>query len=125
MAIRVVDHLNIVTEKLEETRDFYVRVLKLKEGWRPAFASEGYWLYAGAHPVVHIQQAVHPVGPTEACALNHAAFTVEDIDTLLVSLKTNGVRVEETLVPGTAIRQAFFLDPNGVRLELSYDPAQG
>jgi catechol 2,3-dioxygenase-like lactoylglutathione lyase family enzyme len=122
MTIRVVDHLNIVTEKLEETRDFYVRVLKLKEGWRPPFESEGYWLYAGKHPVVHIQQATHPVGPTSACALNHAAFTVEDLDGLVASLRSNGVEVHETVVPGADIRQAFFEDPNGVRLELSFDP---
>lgn len=124
MSIQVVDHLNIVTEKLEETRDFYVNVLRLQEGWRPGFASKGYWLYAGARPVVHIQQAVRPVGPTEVCALNHAAFTVSDLDGLLDSLRAHDVEVQETLVPGTSVRQAFFLDPNGVRLELSYDPGE-
>jgi catechol 2,3-dioxygenase-like lactoylglutathione lyase family enzyme len=122
MSIRLVDHLNIVTEKLAETRDFYVKVLKLEVGWRPGFASEGYWLYAGERAVVHIQQAVHPVGPTEACALNHAAFIVDDFDGLVASLKAHGVAYDETCVPGSSVRQAFFLDPNGVRLELSDDP---
>lgn len=119
MTIRQVDHINVVTERLEETRAFYVEALGLTVGWRPPFQVEGYWLYAGRHPVVHIQQATVPVGGSAACALNHAAFTVEDLDALLARLEARGVPFTVRNVPGTRDRQAFFEDPNGVRLEFN------
>lgn len=122
MAIQAVDHINIVTHRLEETRDFFLRVMGLTEGFRPAFESEGYWFYAGDRAVVHIQQAARPVGPSEASALNHFAFRVTDFDGMLARLDRHGVAYEPMTVPGTAIRQAFLHDPNGVRLELSFIP---
>lgn len=117
MTIRLVDHINVVSERLEATRAFYVDVLGLAEGPRPPFASDGYWLYAGPRPVVHIQQATGPVGPSSACALNHAAFEVADFDGQIARLDAHGVAYDLTTVPGSGQRQAFFLDPNGVRLE--------
>lgn len=123
MSIRLVDHVNIVTEKLQETREFYVRVLGLTEGPRPPFTVEGYWFYAGDRAVVHIQQAVRPVGSSHVSALNHAAFDVDDMDALLRSLDAHGVTYREVTIQGptptTQIRQAFFDDPNGVRLEFN------
>ena len=123
MSIGLVHHLNIVTEKLEETRRFYVDALGLREGWRPPFSSVGYWFYAGEVPIVHIQQAEGPVTSSHVSALNHVAFEVDDLDSLLTRLSSHGVAYEERPIRGTPIRQAFFDDPNGVRLELSYTPA--
>jgi catechol 2,3-dioxygenase-like lactoylglutathione lyase family enzyme len=123
MSIRLVDHINIATPKLKETRDFFVEVLGLREGWRPPFEFEGYWLYAGERPVVHMQVANGPVGPSSASALNHFAFDVDDLDTLLARLDAHGVPYRAVDVPATRTRQAFLQDPNGVRLELNYRPA--
>jgi catechol 2,3-dioxygenase-like lactoylglutathione lyase family enzyme len=39
---------------LDTLRDFYRDVLGLTVGPRPDFGSEGYWLYAGGHPIVHL-----------------------------------------------------------------------
>ena len=119
MTILQVDHINIATNQLKATRDFYVEVLGLAEGPRPPFAFPGYWLYAGDRPVVHMQEARGSVGPSDASVLNHAAFEVADMDALLASLDRNGVAYQLTNVPGTTVRQAFFLDPNGARLELN------
>lgn len=122
MTIRGVDHINIATARLEETRAFYVGVLGLAQGVRPPFGVPGYWLYAGDRPIVHMQEARGPAGASNLSALNHAAFRVTDLDALLARLKDHGVAVEIFNVPGTQVRQAFFLDPNGVRLELNETP---
>ena len=120
MTIKVVDHVNIATERLEETRAFYVDALGLVEGYRPEFSFPGYWLYAGDRPVVHLQPSNGPVGPSDASALNHFAFDVEDLDGMLARLERLGIPYEVRDIPSGAGRQAFLEDPNGVRLELNF-----
>ena len=44
MTINCLHHINIQTDKLEQTRDFYERVLGLYVGARPDFGQMGYWL---------------------------------------------------------------------------------
>lgn len=122
MSIRLVDHINIATPQMEATKDFYVDVLGLTVGWRPPFAFPGYWLYAGDRAVVHMQVADREVAGSSDSALNHFAFDVDDLDTLLARLDAAGVKYREVGVPGTQIRQAFLLDPAGVRVELNYRP---
>jgi catechol 2,3-dioxygenase-like lactoylglutathione lyase family enzyme len=119
VSIKIVDHVNIVSERLEETRRFFNQILGLEPGPRPAFAVSGYWLYAGARAVVHIQVAKGPVGPSQDSALNHFAFEVLDFDAILGRLNCHGVAYQVFTVPGTSVRQAFFLDPNGVRIEIT------
>jgi catechol 2,3-dioxygenase-like lactoylglutathione lyase family enzyme len=119
MPIIAVHHINIATTKLEATRAFFVDVLGLLEGPRPEFPSTGYWLYARGVPVVHMQQSETPVGPSNLSALNHAAFQVADFDAAVARLQRHGVSFDLATIPGTALRQAFFLDPNGVRLEFN------
>ena len=119
MTIRAIDHINIATTKLQETRDFYVEVLGLTEGDRPPFDFPGHWLYADGFPIVHMQLSSRDVEPSNRSGLNHAAFQVADLDAVVERLKAAGVRCDVFSVPGTNFRQAFFQDPNGVRLELN------
>ncbi|WP_293907372.1 VOC family protein [Phenylobacterium sp.] len=119
MTIRAIDHINIATTKLKETRDFYVDVLGLTEGDRPPFDFPGHWLYADGFPIVHMQLSAKEVTSSALSGLNHAAFQVADLDAVIARLEAAGVRHTTLLVPGTTIRQAFFQDPNGVRLELN------
>lgn len=122
MSIRGVDHINIATEILEETRSFYVDILGLEQGWRPDFTFQGYWLYAEGRPIVHLQQSPKPVESSTVSALNHFAFAVTELDQILAALDERGIAYTAIDVPGTNIRQAFLMDPNGVRVELNYRP---
>ncbi len=125
MPIEGLDHINIVTPRLETTRAFLVEILGLREGGRPHFEATGYWLYAGDRPLIHIQEARIPVGSSHVCALNHVAFRVTDFDELVARLRAREVPVDVRTVPGTTVRQAFFDDPNGVRLEIGETPEAG
>jgi catechol 2,3-dioxygenase-like lactoylglutathione lyase family enzyme len=117
--IRLIDHVNIATDKLQETRDFFVEVLGLEEGARPDFGFEGYWLYAGGRPIVHLQKARGPVVPSRESVLNHAAFEVGDLDELAARLDAHGVAYRMIELPGAPVRQIFLEDPNGVMVELN------
>jgi len=117
--IRGLDHINIVTHDLEATRAFFVDVLGLIEGARPPLSFPGHWFYAGSHPIVHIQHAYVDVGPSSASSLNHAAFSVGDVDGILARLDAAKAVYRMQIIPGTSRRQIFIEDPNGVRLELN------
>ena len=57
MGVSALEHITIRCAQLQRTRDFYVELLGLEEGARPAFPFRGYWLYLGGIPVVHLVEA--------------------------------------------------------------------
>ena len=120
MAIRGIDHINIGTHRLEETRAFFRDVLGLTEGWRPDFPFSGAWLYAGDGAVVHLVELAEPRGPSSAAAMDHFAFRIDDYDEMVRRLDAAGVEYRSTSPPGTAIRQIFVRDLNGVNIELNW-----
>ncbi|MDR3513847.1 MAG: VOC family protein [Caulobacteraceae bacterium] len=112
------NHVNIVTQKLKETRDFFVDVLGLVEGPRPDLGFDGYWLYAGDKAVIHLQSLDRaPGGRGAAGPLDHAAFDVADLAAAKARLTERGVPFREIVSPPRG--QLFLNDPNGVRIELS------
>jgi catechol 2,3-dioxygenase-like lactoylglutathione lyase family enzyme len=115
--ISALNHANLSTAKLDETVDFFTRVIGLTVGPRPGFPFPGAWLYIGDQPVLHIVErdaAREPVG-----ALDHISFTVPSLDEALRHLKILGVPYRASDIPDGFGRQAFVKDPNGVTIELT------
>ena len=117
------NHVNIVTTRLEETRAFYKRVLGLEAGYRPPFDFDGAWLYAGDKPLIHLQvPGSSAIGGTEergaSGPLDHASFEVADIAAARASLDANGIAYRAFTSPDGRNDQLFFRDPNGVVIEL-------
>ena len=54
MAINDMNHFTVLTHDLEATRQFYIGILGLKEGYRPDLGFPGAWLYVGDRAVLHI-----------------------------------------------------------------------
>jgi catechol 2,3-dioxygenase-like lactoylglutathione lyase family enzyme len=122
MGVGLVDHFNIVIapSQVEQTLRFYREVLGLREGPRPNFSNPGWWLYTGAHPVLHI--SLKEVAPTIGAtgSFDHIALSATDWPALRASLERHGVEFAEQLVRGNTVRQIFFRDPNGLRVELDF-----
>lgn len=118
------DHINIATDKLAETRAFYMDVLGLTERWRPDFNFDGHWLYAGDRPVVHLMTRPTAGVGSDQASLNHYAFAIGDIEAAAERLTRLGVPFREIGVTGAPIRQLFLQDPNGIAIELNYLGAQ-
>jgi catechol 2,3-dioxygenase-like lactoylglutathione lyase family enzyme len=123
MAIRGIDHINIGTHRLEETRAFFRDVLGLTEGWRPDFGFGGAWLYAGDGAVVHLVELAEAKRPSSEAALDHFAFRIDDYEEVVRRLDAAGVAYRANAVDNTPIRQIFIRDLNGVNIELNYRPA--
>jgi len=116
MSILSLDHVNIATAQLKETRDFYCDVLGLTEGYRPAFAVAGYWLYVDDQPIVHLQQASDDEG--RLGPVRHFALCVASLDEVTKLLDRADVAYRRTQTPDGVFEQVFLRDPSGAQLEL-------
>lgn len=124
MGVRGLNHFNITapSEVIERVRDFYVEVLGLRVGQRPGFMREGFWLYAGAEPVVHLTacdaedaRTAHTRG-----LFDHVAFSCEGLREFVERLERSGVAYELDEVASLGQVQLFLRDPAGVGLELNF-----
>jgi len=131
MTIRNLHHINIRTTKLEETRDFYERVLGLYVGARPDFGEDGYWLFAQGsdHPIVHLSLSKKLDGPEQVLdagnRLDHVAFFGYDMEKTLAHLDKLGVPYQkhpDRLYLDGKMVQVFLKDPNGINVELGFFP---
>lgn len=121
------NHINIRTNDLEGTRDFYADVMGLEEGFRPPFPTPGHWMYAGDAAIVHISPSepdepvrTNPEGMGDG--LDHFAMWGSGLNDQLAALDRHGIEYEKRLAGGGRVIQVFFEDPNGARIELGFDP---
>lgn len=127
MKVEGLSHFNITAprELLERVRDFYVEALGLVVGERPAFEREGFWLYAGREPVVHLTacDADDPRagGPRGPGFLDHVAFKCAGLGGCVERLRRSGVAYELAEVPSLRQVQLFLRDPAGVGVELNFE----
>ena len=115
------NHVNISTHKLDETRDFFVAAVGLREGPRPPFSFPGHWLYCGDTAVVHLAGlAAGEPSPLPGGAIDHVSFLADGFEDVRERLQRLGCGPEERIIPGGRGRQLFVRDPNGVLVELTF-----
>jgi catechol 2,3-dioxygenase-like lactoylglutathione lyase family enzyme len=51
--------------------------------------------------------------------VDHIAFNARDYDDVVARLESHGVQAARNDVPGSALRQLFLRDPNGVKIEIN------
>jgi catechol 2,3-dioxygenase-like lactoylglutathione lyase family enzyme len=126
-----ISHVLVLSDDIDGARDFYQRTLGLEPGERPPLPFPGYWMYAGADPCIHIadraiyrQQAARmglplPAADGGAHLVDHIAFVDTDYAVASARLEREGVEAVHNEVAGIGLRQLFFQDPEGVRIEVN------
>lgn len=125
MPITAFSHYNLRSsrEVMEELKDFYTKVVGMREGDRPPFKSAGYWLYIGDIPVLHLVEC----SPGESCpphtknTFDHVAISATDIEGMQDMLREAGVEFERREVPLQGHQQLFLKDPAGNGVEFIFD----
>ncbi len=127
MKLKSFEHVLIIAQDLEATKDFYTDIIGLVVGERPNFPFPGYWLYLGDTPCVHLsdrrrdgEQASGGGASTGGGAIDHVAFNAEDFDAARAGLDARGLDYTHRLVPGAPLQQLFLDDPNGVKIEINF-----
>jgi len=105
---------------LDQLRNFYVQVIGLNVGERPAFTRFGYWLYADGKPVLHLAESGAAASPDAHSSFSHAAFECSDLDQTEQLLTRRGIPFRHSLVPETGETQLFLTDPAGNGIELIF-----
>jgi catechol 2,3-dioxygenase-like lactoylglutathione lyase family enzyme len=122
MPVDRLQHVNTRSSDVEATKEFYVKILGLRVGDRPPFASAGYWLYLGGDPIVHLVQRPPGEEPRSGSGnLDHVAFRGVDLAGTRAALAAAGVQYREQVVPRDRSVQIFVLDPDGIKIELNFE----
>lgn len=131
MGVRQIEHFLLLSDDIDATRDFYCRALGLTAGERPPLEFPGYWLYAGERALVHIADRSRynahaaniglgpPAGDGGAPRIDHIAFSASDYDEAAARLERGGIAATRNSVPAAGLRQLFFADPEGLRIEIN------
>ena len=118
MAILSLQHVNIATTDLQKTVDFYVELLGMTKGDRPPVQLPGAWILSGDDPIVHLISS--DILPGNTTGLDHIALEADDFEGTTARLEAKGIQFVTVDTPERSLKQVFFFDPNGVRLELNF-----
>lgn len=133
MPLTHLEHFLIQTADLAGTRDWYVRVLGMRDGWHPDFKFPVVWLYIGERDVLHLteggaqtsenrkkylgQQSTDTHG---SGVVDHVAFRCTGLSDMIAHLRAEAVPFTERMVSDQGLYQLFLFDPNGVKVELNF-----
>ncbi len=122
MNISGMNHFTVLSSDLEKSKTFYIRILGLKEGFRPAFSFPGAWLYAGNQAILHIMSG-KPMPTSAAGVIDHMAYSASNLQAAIDTLKRHDISYQLHRLQGLGIWQLFFYDPDGAKIELDF-PAE-
>ncbi len=125
MKVHGLDHYNLRAprELMEELRNFYCNIVGLSKGDRPAFGTDGFWLYAGDQAVLHLSVAddADRCPPFTDSTFDHAAFACTGRAAYEQRLAASNISYRTAIIPGTGRTQLFFDDPAGNGVELNFE----
>ena len=131
MPVTRMEHLLVLTDDIDATRDFYREALGLEVGERPPLEFAGYWLYAGGVPCLHVAdreeftEHSRTTGlPASPEAVDHVAFNAVGYDQVVARLESSGIEAARNTIPGVGLRQLFLTDPNGLKIEINVPPEE-
>jgi catechol 2,3-dioxygenase-like lactoylglutathione lyase family enzyme len=123
MAIVGMNHFTVLTDDLDKTRDFYINVLGLQDGYRPPLGFPGAWLYSGGQAVLHII-AGRGLPEPRSGVIDHMAFSARGLPAVVAKLRERGIEYDLRRQSESRTWQLFCFDPSGARVELDFDPSE-
>jgi len=120
MPLERLDHYNVSTLDAQKSAQFYVDVLGMEVGDRPPFRFPGAWVYCGDVAVLHLVEKDEI--PDGTGRVDHIAFQATGYAEMKARLEQHGVDYREQVVPGRKLTQLFLETPDGLWVELIFQP---
>jgi catechol 2,3-dioxygenase-like lactoylglutathione lyase family enzyme len=117
MPILSIDHVQVAMPAGEEekARSFYIDLLGFVEIPKPSELAKrgGAWFQSG-----NVQVHLGVEADFRPARKAHPAFLVDDLDGLIVKVRSSGVEVDTTQPPLDGYKRVHVFDPFGNRIEL-------
>ena len=120
-----IDHIAIISSDYKKAKDFYVDKLGFKVKREMERKDRDDFIITLEAPngiLIELFIEKNPprrVTRPEAAGLRHLAFRVQDIEESVEKLNKKGIETEEIRIdPQNGKRMTFFMDPDGLPLEL-------
>ena len=120
-----IDHIAIISSDYQKAKDFYVDKLGFKVKKEVERKDRDDFIITLEAPngiLIELFIEKNPprrVTRPEAAGLRHLAFRVQDIEESVEKLNKKGIETEEIRIdPQNGKRMTFFMDPDGLPLEL-------
>ena len=120
-----IDHIAIISSDYKKAKDFYVDKLGFKVKREVERKDRDDFIITLEAPngiLIELFIEKNPprrVTRPEAAGLRHLAFRVQDIEKSVEKLNKKGIETEEIRIdPQNGKRMTFFMDPDGLPLEL-------
>ena len=120
-----IDHIAIISSDYQKAKDFYVDKLGFKVKREVERKDRDDFIITLEAPngiLIELFIEKNPprrVPRPEAAGLRHLAFRVQDIEKSIEKLNKKGIETEEIRMdPQNGKRMTFFMDPDGLPLEL-------
>lgn len=114
-----IHHYGIAVRDMSRSLDFYSRILGFRQEETIVIGGQSFYFVGDGNISIEIEQAWSPGEHTVDNGLSHMALAVDDLDTLALRLKEEGVRF---LMEPSQFRPdrkiAFIEDPDGVKIQL-------
>ena len=137
MPLSHLEHFLIQTADLAKTRDWYVKVLGMREGPHPDFKFPVVWLYLGDRDVLHLTEGgaqtsenrrrylgQQSTATSGSGVVDHVAFRCTALAQTIRHLEAEGVEFQQRMVDDQGLYQLFLFDPNGVKVELNFSNSE-
>ncbi|MCT2401120.1 VOC family protein [Novosphingobium mangrovi (ex Huang et al. 2023)] len=130
MHVSGIDHINILTDDLDRTAQFYARLMGLTQTENPAISLgfKGAWMRdAHGNAIIHLvwkdpqmdrYEGYAPGASTNA--VHHVAFKCAGFDEMIGKLEEMGLEYRVNDLQHLGVRQIMVTDPNAVNLELNF-----
>ena len=115
-------HINIKGPKamLAEEKSFFCNVLGLKEGPRPKLVTSGYWLYAGNHALIHLNESDEHYSNDKQGYFDHAAFQTKGLPLFIKKLDELSLDRKVIFREESDTTQVFIKAPSGIKIEVNF-----
>ncbi|MGB3296567.1 MAG: hypothetical protein WBB01_26575 [Phormidesmis sp.] len=124
MRVSGLNHFNITAAPplIEQVKQFYVDIIGLTVGPRAHLDHDGYWLYAGEVPILHLsaRRNIEQVALSQKGYFNHISLSCVGLQAAIAKMTATQTPYQLIYLSDIHQTQLFLKDPADIGVELTF-----